>query len=498
MDISKIFIKPHAKVKEALALLNKSARGVLLLVDENNVLVRTITDGDLRRLFLSEATLETPVMELPQQLPKTMQVGASEAELLEEMNRWGIDHMPLVDAKGIPQGLFHRRDFSAPILLSSPHMGGYEMLFIEEAFSTNWVSPIGPNVDAFEKELADYVKIKSVAAVSSGTAAIHLALRLLDVRPGDTIFCPSLTFVASANPILYQGAHPVFIDSEPNTWNMSPQALRKAFEAADAKGRLPKALILVHLYGQCADIESIKALCDHYHVPIIEDAAESLGAYYKGQASGTFGKLGVYSFNGNKIITTSGGGALISNDEEMIAKARFLATQARDHAPYYQHSEMGYNYRLSNILAGIGRGQLKVLEDRVQARREIFDRYKSSLQTFPFIKWLSESPFERSTRWLSTFYIDPKEVMLKPADIIQNLSRANIEARHIWKPLHLQPLFAHCEYYSHHDDCSVSDDVFAAGICLPSGSNMSVKHQNDVINRLYKIFDSIGTERKAS
>ncbi|WP_312502531.1 aminotransferase class I/II-fold pyridoxal phosphate-dependent enzyme, partial [Bacillus luti] len=269
------------------------------------------------------------------------------------------------------------------IYLSSPHMSGHEQKYIKDAFDSNWIAPLGPNVDEFERELASFVGVKGGAAVSSGTAAIHLALRLLNVQKGDIVFCSSFTFVASANPIVYLGAEPVFIDSEPETWNMSPQALAIALHDANKAGKLPKAVILVHLYGQSAKLDEILSLCNDYDVPVIEDAAESLGSTYKGKASGTFGKFGIYSFNGNKIITTSGGGMLVSNDTEAIEKAKFLATQARDPAPHYQHSQIGYNYRMSNILAGIGRGQLEVLEDRVRSRRRIFNRYYEELSQIP-------------------------------------------------------------------------------------------------------------------
>lgn len=372
------------------------------------------------------------------------------------------------------------------IYLSPPHMSGNEQKYINEAFETNWIAPLGPNVDAFEKELAEYVGSKGAAAVSSGTAAIHLALRLLDVQQGDKVFCSSLTFIASANPILYQGAEPVFIDSEPDTWNMSPLALERAMEEAKKEGKLPKAVIVVNLYGQTAKMDEILAICNHYQVPVVEDAAESLGSTYKGKKSGTFGKFGIYSFNGNKIITTSGGGMLVSDDVEALQKARFLATQARDPAPHYQHSQVGYNYRMSNIVAGIGRAQLEVLDERVKARRTIFDRYVQALGDIEGVRFMPELEGTMSNRWLTTLTIDQQALGVTPMDIINALAEENIEARPVWKPLHLQPVFNGVTYYPHEEDWSVSDELFANGICLPSGSSMTIDEQNRVIDVFIK------------
>ncbi len=375
--------------------------------------------------------------------------------------------------------------------MSSPHMSGAEQHYINEAFATNWIAPLGPNVDAFERELADHVGSKGGAAVSSGTAAIHLALRLLDVKEGDRVFCSSLTFVASANPIRYQGAEPVFIDSEPESWNMSPQALARALAEAKRRGRLPKAVIVVHLYGQNADLEPIMALCDAYRVPVIEDAAESLGSTYKGRASGTLGKFGVYSFNGNKIITTSSGGMLVSDDEAALERARFLASQSRDPAVHYQHSELGYNYRMSNILAGVGRAQLKVLEERVQARRAIFNCYYDELNQLPGVRFMPEPIHSRSNRWLTAFTLE-EGARTTPAALLYALAEENIEARPVWKPLHLQPLFAGTDYYPHSEEESVSERLFNTGICLPSGSNMSEGDVAAVIHSVKRGMNRLG------
>jgi pyridoxal phosphate-dependent aminotransferase EpsN len=368
------------------------------------------------------------------------------------------------------------------IFLSAPHMSGNEQKYVEQAFNTNWIAPLGPNVDAFEKELAAYVGAREGVALSSGTAAIHLALSLLGVGKGNIVFCSSLTFVASANPILYQGAEPVFIDSEPDTWNMSPQALEKALKAASLNGKLPKAVIVVNLYGQSAKMDEILSICNDYNVPIIEDAAESLGSSYKGKASGSFGKFGIYSFNGNKIITTSGGGMLVSEDKKAIEKARYLSTQARDAAIHYQHSQMGYNYRMSNILAGVGRGQLEVLEQRVMEKREVFDFYYEELGEVGGLKFMPELEGTYSNRWLTALTIDEKVTGVSANTLIEALAQENIEARPVWKPLHLQPLFQDAVYFPHDKDISVSEELFHSGICLPSGTNMTKADQLRVVS----------------
>ncbi|WP_066258439.1 DegT/DnrJ/EryC1/StrS family aminotransferase [Neobacillus drentensis] len=369
-------------------------------------------------------------------------------------------------------------------------MSGTEMKYINEAFESNWIAPLGPNVDAFEMEMASCVGVKGAVAVSTGTAAIHLALSLLDVQKGDTVFCSSLTFVASANPILYQGAEPVFIDSEPDTWNISPVALEKAFREAASASKIPKAVIIVNLYGQPAKMDELVSICKKYKVPIIEDAAESLGSKYKGKASGTFGDFGIFSFNGNKIITTSGGGMLVSNNTEALEKARFLATQARDPAPHYQHSVLGYNYRMSNILAGIGRSQLEVLDERVNKRRAIFETYQEELAHIPGISFMPELEGTFSNRWLTTFTINRSNTNLPPIELLHALDSENIEARHVWKPLHMQPLFSNYKYYPHAKNESVSEELFKTGICLPSGSAMTLEDQMRVISCIKKILVS--------
>ncbi|MGI6317346.1 MAG: DegT/DnrJ/EryC1/StrS family aminotransferase [Dethiobacteria bacterium] len=367
------------------------------------------------------------------------------------------------------------------IYLSSPHMSGREQKYIQEAFESNWIAPLGQHVDAFEKEIAVYAGVKGAVALSSGTAALHLALRLVGVGPGDVVFCSSLTFVSSANVVLYQGGTPVFIDSEPSTWNMSPAALKRAFFDALKTGRLPKAVMVVNLYGQSADMEPILEICGEFDVPVIEDAAESLGATYRGRKSGSLGKYGIYSFNGNKIITTSGGGMLLGDDLEGLEKARFWATQAREPVRHYEHKEVGYNYRLSNVLAGIGRGQLEVLEERVEARRAVFSRYFTALSGVEGIDFMPEADFGRSSRWLTAMTVDPEKCGVTKDEIIDALEKENIEARPVWKPMHLQPLFRGYKYYTHEDERSVSDGLFDQGICLPSGSNLAEDDQDRVI-----------------
>ncbi|HEX8272049.1 MAG TPA: aminotransferase class I/II-fold pyridoxal phosphate-dependent enzyme [Longimicrobiaceae bacterium] len=355
------------------------------------------------------------------------------------------------------------------IWLSSPHMSGLEEEYVADAFATNWVAPLGPHVDAFEREFAEAVGARHAAALSSGTAAIHLALILAGVGPGDEVLVSTLTFSASVNPILYQGARPVFIDAERRSWNLDPELLAEELHSRARAGRLPRAVVAVHLYGQSADLDPILAACREHGVPLIEDAAEALGATYRGRAPGTLGVTGAYSFNGNKIITTSGGGMLVSDDEALIARARKLATQARDPAPHYEHSTVGYNYRLSNVLAAIGRGQLRVLEDRVQARRRNFDFYREALGDLPGIELMPEAEWGRHNRWLTTLTIDPDAFGADRETVRLALEAENAEARPVWKPMHLQPVFAEFPAVGG----AVAEDLFERGLCLPSGSNLA-------------------------
>lgn len=356
------------------------------------------------------------------------------------------------------------------IWLSSPHLGDMERTFVQEAFDTNWISPVGPNITAFEEELSRYVGIDHCAALSSGTAAIHLALIVLGIKRDDEVICSSFTFSGSCNPIAYLGATPVFVDAEKTTWNMDPVLLRTCIEERIKEtGKKPGAIILVHLYGMPADIDGVMRVARAYSIPVIEDAAEALGSTYNGRALGTFGDLGVYSFNGNKIITTSGGGALVSQNGDWIARARFLSTQARDPAPHYQHSQIGYNYRLSNVCAGIGRGQLMVLDERVHQRRRNFEVYVEALGGLPGLSFAAEPDNAYANRWLTTVLIEPSLAGTDRVKVAAALDAENIESRPLWKPMHLQPVFRDAPSYAN----GVSERLFQTGLCLPSGSNMT-------------------------
>mgnify|MGYP002511954856 CR=1 FL=1 len=374
------------------------------------------------------------------------------------------------------------------IFLASPHMSeeGYEKEFVKEAFDTNWVAPLGKNVTEFENEMIAKLGAKSAVALASGTAAIHLALKTAGVEQGDFVFCQSLTFSATANPIVYEKAVPVFIDSDESTWNMSPIALQKAFDKYEKLGKLPKAVIVVHLYGICAHIEEIAEICKKYNVPLIEDAAESLGTAYKGKYTGTFGDYGIISFNGNKIITTSGGGMLLFNTadaKERAAKALFWATQARDAARWYQHSEIGYNYRMSNVVAGIGRGQLKVLDQRIEKKRYIYEYYKKHLGRLKGVSLMPQGEEERSNCWLTAIQLSD-DCKVKPIDIMLTLEEDDVESRPVWKPLHLQPFFGECDFISDVQELYITDEemgadnsiagsIFRKGVCMPSDSKMT-------------------------
>ncbi|MFD0667633.1 aminotransferase class I/II-fold pyridoxal phosphate-dependent enzyme [Ramlibacter sp. MAHUQ-53] len=480
-------VPPTLSVRDALARLDATACGVLLVLRDDGTLLRTVTDGDLRRAALAHVAETAPLSQLPAGTPITLDAEAGTAAALALLDKHQIDHVPVVDAAGRPVDLVMRRELSQRVWLSSPHLGEEETAFVEEAFRTNWIAPLGPHVDGFEREIAAYLGGGHAAAVSSGTAALHLGLVLLGVKPGDTVFCSSLTFVASANPILYCGAKPVFIDSEPQTWNMSPAALERAFEWAKAEGRLPKAVVIVNLYGQSADMDALMPICDRYGVPVLEDAAESLGATYQGRPSGTFGRIGVFSFNGNKIITTSGGGMLVSADAGLMAHARKLATQAREPAAHYEHVEMGFNYRMSNVLAGIGRGQLQVLDQRVDQRRHVFDTYRAALADHPEVQWMPEPQGHRATRWLTCFALAGAGAQARRDRLLRALERHAIEARPVWKPMHLQPLFAGAPYFPHAEGDDVSARLFDSGLCLPSGSNMTDAQIERVIGHLRRL-----------
>lgn len=371
------------------------------------------------------------------------------------------------------------------IYLASPHMSdeGYEEKFVKEAFDTNWLSTVGENINKFEEAVKEYVKIEDCAGLSSGTSAIHLGLKALGVQNDDIVFVSDLTFSASVNPIIYENATPVFIDSERETWNMDPRALEKAFE----KYPNPKAVVVVHLYGSSAKIDEILEICNKHNVPVLEDAAEGLGTIYKGKFLGTYGKCSALSFNGNKIITTTSGGMLISNDKEIINKAKFWSTQSKDPARYYQHSQIGYNYRMSNVLAGIGRGQMMVLEDRIAKKNEMFEFYKKAFKDIPDIEMMPEKPDERSNRWLSTLTLKESS-KVKPLDIIEALEKENIESRLVWKPMHLQPIFEKYDFIQIEDGISVGEDLFTRGVCLPSDTKNTLEDMEKITKIIKELF----------
>lgn len=373
---------------------------------------------------------------------------------------------------------------NAKIWLSSPHMGGNEQSYVKEAFDTNWVAPLGPNVNGFEQDIALFLgQDTHVAALSSGTAGLHLGLVLLGVQPGDEVICQSMTFSASANPIAYVGATPVFVDSEADTWNMSPALLEEAIKDRLKNGKKPKAIIPVHLYGMPAKMDEIMAIANRYEIPVLEDAAEALGSSINGQMCGTFGKIGILSFNGNKIITTSGGGALVSADADLVKETRFLSTQARDEAPHYQHSKIGYNYRISNLCAGVGRGQMEVLAKRIEQRRAVYNMYVERLSGVKGISLVAEPQGYFCNRWLSAILIDPAVAGFSREDLRLAFEKDNIESRPLWKPMHLQPVFDKYPYYGN----GTSDKLFENGLCLPSGSNMT----DDDMKRIFAVLDSL-------
>lgn len=479
--VQDVLIKRQDRLQQAMERLQASGKGIVLQVDEQGSLEQIYTDGDVRRLLLDGVPMDQVLADLPRRPFHAVAAGTTGEQALEQMDRLVVDQLPVLDEDGRPIAVYLRRELSERIFLSPPHIGEDEKGFVADAFQTNWIAPLGPNVDAFEREISEFLGGGHAAAMCSGTAAIHVALRLLGVGPGDEVLCSSLTFVASANPILYQNATPIFVDSEPDSWNMSPVALEKALAAAKRRGKLPKAAVIVNLYGQNADMEPLLALCDQYAVPVIEDAAESLGASYKNRPSGTFGRMSIFSFNGNKIITTSGGGMLFSRDRDLVDRARYLSTQARQTAPHYEHTEIGYNYRMSNVLAGIGRGQLGVLPQRVAARREVFDHYRRLLSDVPAIEWMPEPGWSYSNRWLTTCTL---RAGIDPLAVIEKLAQLDIEARRVWKPMHQQPLFGGSAFHAHAEGYDCAADLFARGLCLPSGSSMDEGQVHRVANAL--------------
>lgn len=379
---------------------------------------------------------------------------------------------------------------SKKIYLASPHMCGKEEEYIKEAFESNWIAPLGPNVTSFEKEMCEYTKAKSACALVSGTSAIHLGLKNLGVKNGDTVFVSSLTFSATVNPVIYEGATPVFIDSEHESWNMCPKALEKAFEIAKENNKMPKAVVVVHLYGQSADMDKIKEICDKYNTPILEDAAESLGTTYKGAQTGTIGDIGIYSFNGNKIITTSGGGMMVSNNEEYTKKALFWATQSRENERHYEHKELGFNYRMSNVVAGIGRGQLTALDERIAKKKEIYETYKDAFKDIDDIEMMPICDYNEPNYWLSVMTLK-EDSKVRPIDIMLALEKDNIESRPVWKPMHMQPFFEKYDFVQVKDGVSVSEDLFNRGVCLPSDTKNTVEDMDRVIGIIRGLFEEV-------
>ncbi len=372
------------------------------------------------------------------------------------------------------------------IYLSPPHLSGLEKEFLQEALDSNWIAPLGPQVDSFEEEMAEYLDVKAAVALSSGTASLHLALRNSGVKSDDIVLCPSLTFSSSANVILYEKAIPVFIDADPKTWNINCVSLERAIIVCKERGKLPKALITVDIYGQSADYDNILEICNKYNIVVIEDAAEALGSEYKGAKCGTFGKAGIFSFNGNKIITTSSGGMIVSNDEKFVEQARFLSSQAREDEIHYEHKELGYNYRMSNLLAAVGRGQLAVLDEKVKSKQEIFSRYKLALGDIEGLEFMPMASYGISNCWLTTLVINEDIAGFNRDSVIAALEMENIESRPIWKPMHLQPLYKEYDYYLS-DEGDISQMLFNNGICLPSGTSLSIDDQEKIIDIILSI-----------
>lgn len=483
MNLADNIVTLTTSVRAVMTAIEGARIKLCVLVDDQGRLVRTVVDGDIRRALLAGVGLDDPVSKLPCQSVVTLPEEASTEELAAAFAEHpSINAIVLTDADNRPARLVPRSDVMSDILLSPPHIGTAESAYVRKAFDDNWIAPAGPNLDAFEGALAKVSGRNNAVALSSGTAALHLALRVLDIGPGDRVYVSDLTFAASVQPILYQAGVPVLIDAEPLTWNMSPAALERQLEADSAKGCLPKAVIVVHLYGQSANMDAILRLTSRYDIPVIEDAAESLGARYGNEPSGSHGLISAYSFNGNKIITTSGGGALVSNRSDLIDRARHLATQGRDPAQHYQHSTMAYNYRMSNVLAGIGLGQLEILDRRVARRREIFRTYLSGLSDIDGIGFQSDAPNSSGNRWLTVISLDPDRISRHPYQLLRELRTKGIESRPAWKPMHMQPIFARYHFEPHSVTDVVSTRVFLQSVCLPSGSLLEPAQQARIID----------------
>ncbi|MFT7493381.1 MAG: dTDP-4-amino-4,6-dideoxygalactose transaminase [Alteromonas macleodii] len=482
MSIKIQIAHPYTTIRAMMAIIDQAPVKICVLVDAEGRLERTVVDGDIRRALLAEVSLDSPASELPAQDVVSRPAEIPHDELLIAFaDNPSINAIVLTDESRRPIGLVPRGEVFSGILLSPPHIGDSEQSYVRKAFEENWIAPAGPNLNAFEAALRTASGRAHTLALNSGTAALHLALRVLRVSAGDLVYVSDLTFAATLQPILYENACPVLIDSEPKNWNMSPDALERRLERDAANGCLPKAVIVVHLYGQSADMDAILALTERYGVPVIEDAAESIGACYGNRPSGSHGLLSAYSFNGNKIITTSGGGALVSDREDLIEQARMLSTQGRDPAEHYQHSHVAYNYRMSNVLAGIGLGQLEKLKERVARRREIFDTYWLGLGDIPGISFQAEPDGSRGNRWLTVISLDPNQVSRHPYQLLRELRSNGIESRPAWKPMHMQPICASCPFEPHSDTEIVSSRLFLQSLCLPSGSMLDGDQQQRII-----------------
>lgn len=482
MSIQAQIVHPDTTLRTIMETIDRAPVKLCVLVDAEGKLARTVVDGDLRRALLAGVSLDSPASELPSQDVVSLPAQTAHDALVTTFtNNPSINAIVLTDAHSRPVGLVPRSDVLSGILLSPPHMGQSESVYVRKAFDDNWIAPAGPNLNAFEEALKPAAGRAHTLALSSGTAALHLALRVLGVGAGHTVYVSDLTFAATVQPILYQNARPVLIDSEPHSWNMSPAALERRLEKDAANGSLPKALIVVHLYGQSSDMGAILALTERYGVPAIEDAAESLGATYGNRPSGAHGLLSAYSFNGNKIITTSGGGALVSDRADLIERARMLSTQGRDPAEHYQHSNIAYNYRMSNVLAGIGLGQLELLPDRVARRREIFEIYKAGLGDIPGLSFQGEPAGSSGNRWLTVISLDPDLISRHPYQLLRELRTQGIESRPAWKPMHMQPICEGCTFEPHSETEVVSSRLFLQSLCLPSGSTLRDDQQQRII-----------------
>lgn len=479
-------VSRDAPVREVMRVIDAVTPKLAIVTDEDGVLVRTVTDGDIRRGLLAGIELETAVMELPGRDP-VVSKSDDRLEVARLMGEAEVGAVVLVDEAMRPTAIADNAWASGVVHMSPPHLGTAELEFVKAAFEDNWIAPAGPHLARFEQRLADISDRRHALALGSGTAAIHLALRVLGVGPGDRVYVSDLTFAASLQPVLYQGATPVLIDCEPVSWNMSPVALARRLARDARNGTLPRAVIVVHLYGQPADVGAIQRLTETYGVPLIEDAAESLGATYRNRPSGAHGVLAAYSFNGNKIVTTSGGGALVGDDGALIGHARKLSTQGREPVEHYQHSEIAYNYRLSNVLAGIGIGQLQLLGERVAARRAIYRRYREGLGDIAGIGFQEDVEGSSGNRWLSVIRLNPDHIDRHPFQVMRHLRELGIETRPGWKPMSMQPLCSGCEFEPHDEQAPQSPALFFQSLCLPSGSSLSSAHQDRIIDYLRKI-----------